>query len=260
MPFLSFVAPGLEPATWVLLATYLIVAVAAFAHGFIGLGFPMITTPCLALLTDLRTAVIVSVLPNIAVNIVSIARGGRWAESIGQHWRLAIYVFLGSLFGTQLLVGLPTDPLKLGLAAMIVVSLNINRIKRLDWQVLLSRRRLSEACFGTFAGILSGTVNVSVPPLAIYFMGLQLSPLATVQVFNLCFIIGKLTQAASLGAAGLLGWDQLAASVPLAIVALLCLRLGMGFGKRLSPAAYRSWLDRTLWVMAGVLVAQVALS
>jgi hypothetical protein len=90
-------------------------------------------------------------------------------------------------------------------------------------------------------------------------MGLQLSPLATVQVFNLCFIIGKLTQAASLGAAGLLGWAQLVASVPLAIVALLCLRLGMGFGKRLSPAAYRGWLDRTLWVMAGVLVAQVAL-
>ena len=95
MSFLLFVTPSLEPATWVLLATYLIVAVAAFAHGFIGLGFPMITTPCLALLTDLRTAVIVSVLPNIAVNIVSIARGGRWADSIGQHWRLAIYVLLG---------------------------------------------------------------------------------------------------------------------------------------------------------------------
>ena len=248
-----------DHALAIALATYFVVAFAAFVHGFIGLGFPMITTPCLALLTDLRTAVIVTVLPNIAVNIVSIARGGKWSESLGQHWRLAVYVFLGSLLGTQLLVGLPSEPLKLGLAAMIVVSLNLNRIKRFDWKLLLSRRRLSEACFGTVAGILSGTVNVSVPPLAIYFMGLQLTPLATVQVFNLCFIIGKLTQAGSLAAASLLGCAELLASVPLAIVALLCLRLGMGFGKRLSPAAYRNWLDRTLWAMAAVLVVQVVL-
>ena len=244
----------------IVVATYLVVAFAAFVHGFIGLGFPLITTPCLALLTDLRSAVIVTVLPNIAVNIVSIARGGKWSESLGQHWRLAVYVFLGSLLGTQLLVGLPPEPLKLFLAAIIVVSLNLNRIKRFDWKRLFARRRLSEACFGTVAGLLSGTVNVSVPPLAIYFMGLQLTPLATVQVFNLCFIIGKLTQAASLGAAGLLGRSELLASLPLAIVALLCLRLGMGFGKRLSAAAYRNWLDRTLWVMAAVLVVQVVLA
>lgn len=250
---------GLDHSTLVLVATILIVAFAGFVHGFIGLGFPMITTPCLALLTDLKTAVIVTVLPNVAVNLVSIARGGNWSASLGPHWRLAIYVLLGSLLGTQLLVGLPADPLKLALAAMIVVALQLERIKRFDWKRLLARRRLAEAGFGTLAGILSGTVNVSVPPLAIYFMGLQLTPLATVQVFNLCFIVGKLTQAVTLAAAGLLGTAELKASLPLAIIALLCLRLGMAFGKRLSPAGYRAWLDRTLWAMAVVLVLQVAL-
>lgn len=257
MDFPNFPLASADPALLILLATFVVVAVAAFVHGFIGLGFPIITTPCLAVITDLRTAVILTVLPNIAVNIVSIARGGQWSDSLGQHWRLAIYVLLGSLLGTQLLVGLPPEPLKLGLAAMIVVSLNLNRIKRFDWRRLLARRRLSEACFGTVAGILSGTVNVSVPPLAIYFMGLQMTPLATVQVFNLCFIIGKLTQAGSLAAAGLLGRADLLASLPLTVVALICLRLGMGFGQRLSPDAYRSWLDRTLWAMAAVLVLQV---
>ena len=180
----------------------LIVGIAAFAHGVIGVGFPLITTPCIALLTDLKTAVLITVLPNILLNILSILRGGNWRDSLLKHWRLAAYVLLGSLVGTQLLIGLPAEPLKLALALMMLVSINLNRLKKLDWSFLRRHRRTSEAAFGLIGGILSGTVNVSVPPLAIYFIGLDLSPVATVQLFNLCFIVGKLTQAGTLAAHG----------------------------------------------------------
>ena len=242
-----------------LLATFFIAAIAAWVHGFIGLGFPLITTPLLTLLTDLHTAVIATILPNIAINVLSIARGGHWSESIGRHWPLAVYVLLGSVIGTQLLIGLPAMPLKIFLALAILVSLNLDRLKRLDWHGVLSHPHLAPAFFGILAGIFSGTVNVSVPPLAIYFLGLSLTPVATVQLFNLCFIVGKVTQAVSLAIAGELGMDTLLASVPLTVISLAALAAGMRWQKRMSGNRYRLWLNRTLLVMAVVLIIQVSI-
>lgn len=240
------------------LAIATVVAVAAFAHGLIGVGFPLITTPCIALFTDLKTAVLITVLPNILLNVLSILRGGNWRASLARHWRLAAYVLVGSLVGTQLLIGLPAAPLKLALGLMMLVSINLNRLKKLDWSAL-TRHRLSEAGFGLVAGVLSGTVNVSVPPLAIYFMGMDLSPTATVQVFNLCFIVGKLTQAGTLAAHGQFTLAILWQSALLTVLAVACLIPGMKIQSRLDPAIYRRWLNHTLLLMAALMLLQVAL-
>jgi len=238
----------------------LVVGIAAFAHGVIGVGFPLITTPCIALLTDMKTAVLVTVLPNILLNTLSILRGGNWRESLLRHWRLAAYVLVGSLVGTQLLMGLPAEPLKLVLALMMLVSVNLNRLKKLDWSFLKRHRRLSEAGFGLIGGILSGTVNVSVPPLAIYFIGLELSPTATVQLFNLCFIVGKLTQAGTLAFHDAFDAQVLWQSAGLTILAVACLIPGMRIQSRMDAATYRHWLNITLLAMAAIMLLQVFLA
>ena len=78
-----------------------IVITAGIAHGAIGFGFPLISTPLVALLVDIKTAVLITVVPNIAVNIVSIVRGGNWRESIGRYWPMATWVVSGTLIGTH---------------------------------------------------------------------------------------------------------------------------------------------------------------
>ena len=59
----------------VIAALVAIVIVGSITHGAIGFGFPLISTPLVALLIDIKTAVLITVVPNIAVNIVNIARG-----------------------------------------------------------------------------------------------------------------------------------------------------------------------------------------
>jgi uncharacterized membrane protein YfcA len=48
-----------------------IIAVAGLAHGTLGFGFPTISTPVVALFTDIRTAILVTLFPNIVVNLIS---------------------------------------------------------------------------------------------------------------------------------------------------------------------------------------------
>ncbi|HZX93386.1 MAG TPA: hypothetical protein VFE90_02645, partial [Myxococcales bacterium] len=79
-----------------------IVVGAGLMHGTMGLGFPIISTPLVTLLLDVKSAVLVTVIPNIAVNVVSILKGGNWRGSIGRHWPVAACVALGTLMGTRL--------------------------------------------------------------------------------------------------------------------------------------------------------------
>ena len=57
-----------------------IVGFAAAVHGTIGIGFPMIATPLLALVTDVRTAILLLVLPTVVLNVANILKGGRWTS------------------------------------------------------------------------------------------------------------------------------------------------------------------------------------
>ena len=73
----------LSLALW--FAVFGVVAVAGLLQGAIGFGFPVIATPVLAMLMDIRTAVVVTVMPNIVTGVVTVFRGGNWSESLGRH-------------------------------------------------------------------------------------------------------------------------------------------------------------------------------
>ena len=104
-----------------IVAIVAIVIVAGLAHGTLGFGFPLVSTPLVALLVDVKTAVLVTVVPNIALNLISVARGGKWGQSVGEHWPLAGWVVIGTFFGTRLLLTLRPEPLQLLLAVIIVL-------------------------------------------------------------------------------------------------------------------------------------------
>src|SRR6202171_277990 len=152
-----------------------IVIVGGITHGAIGFGFPLVSTPLVALLIDIKTAVLITVVPNIAVNVVSIVRGGNWRESIGKYWPIAVWVVIGTMIGTHFLLVAPPELLQLLLAAIIVLYLLQDRIRQLDLTWIRRRPGASGGAFGVVAGLFSGAVNVSAPPLVVYFMMLELT-------------------------------------------------------------------------------------
>lgn len=235
--------------------TYAVVCMSALAHGILGLGFAMLATPLLALLGDVRSAIVLLLLPTLAINIVNVIHGGHWRESIGRFWPLALFGGIGSLLGTQLLVLTDPAPYKLLLAGMIAVYLNVHRLGiRLQW--VQRHVIIASALFGLIGGVLAGTVNVMVPALIIFALEMRLSPLVTVQLFNFSFFFGKLAQGAVLTAHGYLDGGHLVTALPLVTLALAGLAVGMRFRRRLSVDLYRKWLRRVLAAISVLLVLQ----
>jgi uncharacterized protein len=234
-----------------------IITLAGLTHGTLGFGFPLISTPLVALFVDIKTAVLVTVLPNMAVNIVSILRGGNWRESIGKYWPLALWVVLGTLLGSRLLLTVPHEPLQLLLAAIIVVFLLQDRLRQLDWSWVKRKPQLAAFFFGLTAGVLSGAVNVALPPLVIYLMTQELTPLAMTQTLNLCFIAGKMVQAIALGVSDAPSQQLLYASLPLVPLAVVAVYAGMRLQSRISTETYNGLLRKALGAIAVVLILQV---
>jgi uncharacterized membrane protein YfcA len=248
--------PGFED---IQVSTYLlilgIVLLAALVHGALGMGFPMLATPLAAMLTDVLSAMLIVLVPTLAVNIVSIAKGGHWRQSVGRHWPLALYGALGSIVGTRLLVATDPAPYKLLLAAVILGYLYINRYGvRMPW--VNRRPALAYLVFGTCGGLLAGTVNVMVPALIIFALEAGLAPRVTVQVFNFCFLLGKLSQALVLARTGLFTSDVILATVPLAAATVAALAVGMILQNRIDGETYRRWMKHVLLVIAVMLVGQ----
>jgi uncharacterized membrane protein YfcA len=246
-----------ESIGWfVWLAAGAISLLAGLAHGILGLGFPMLATPLLAILVDIRTAVLLTLLPTVTVNLISILRGGGWGESIGRYWPLALMIPVGSVAGTWLLVSVDPAPFRLLLAAIILLHLASHRIRGAHLQWVRTYPWAAYLLFGLAAGFLAGTVNVMVPLLIIFALEIGMAPAVMVQVFNLCFLAGKTAQIVTFGYSGVLTFSLIAATLPLAAGAAATLFLGMRIRGRVDAETYRGWLRKVLVVIALVLIGQ----
>ena len=243
---------------WMWVALLVAIVVAGVAHGAIGFGFPLISTPLVALVTDVRTAVLTTLVPNLVLNAISIVRGADAGATLRRYWPVAAYVLLGAIVGTRVLAVADAHTLKLLLAAMIVAYLLLSGQDRVDWTRLARFPHLAPFVFGGLGGFFSGAVNVAVPPLLIYFSALQLPPLVMTQALNLSFFVGRSAQAVSLLSSGQLHSALVVLSLPLSLISVLALAGGFRLRPRINAATFTRIVRVTLWAMAITLSGQVA--
>ncbi len=233
-----------------------IILFAGLVHGTLGLGFPLMATPLLALFVDVRSAILITLLPTVAVNVASILRGGQWRDSIGRYWPLGVYALIGSVVGTSFIVVSDPAPFKLLLAALIFLYLGSTRLANFKMPWVTEHRGWSMMIFGLVAGVSAGSTNVMVPILIVFALEMGLRTTAMVQVFNMCFLAGKVAQMAVFAGTGLLGSQLLVSTAPLAVVALAALLVGMSLRRRISGDTYRTIIKWVLFSVALILVGQ----
>jgi len=248
---LEWINLGWPVIAWIIVVTML----AGYIQGLLGVGYPMLATPLLSLVVDLRTAVIVTVPTIMLLSAYLIFRGGNLRESVARFWYMPPCMVVGALIGARIF--LSVDPswllLSLGLALLMYVSL--------DWlgraQFPGAKRFLHPGAVlcATLAGVSESAINVGGPFLLIWCLVMGLTPVTLIQVLNLCFLTGKTTQVAALTAGGIpvMAWLS---TVPLAVFALLPFLLGIRMRERSDVAAYRRWLRVFLSLMAFLMIAR----
>ena len=236
-----------------------IITVAGLVHGTLGMGFPVVATPVLALMVDVRTAILITLLPTAAVNLGSIFNGADRTGIIRRFWPLAMYSVLGTVAGTRALVELDPAPFKLLLASLLLLYLAVAGRQSAGLPWVGRHPAVSMFIFGVLAGIAGGTTNVMLPVLIVYTLELGLGRTPMIQVFNMCFLTGKLTQMGVFVEAGLFTLEVAAITAPLALLAAVALAVGLRLRERIPAQAYRHFVKALLLVLAVLLVAQYLL-
>jgi uncharacterized membrane protein YfcA len=237
----------------------MVVSVMLFAglvHGTLGLGFPMVATPMLAISFDVRTAILITLLPTVAVNLMSIWNSRESLREARRYAPLVATTLLGSIVGAYVLAIADPDPFRLVLAGLILLYLWSNHTGRLSLQWINSHFIIAMMIFGLLAGLSGGTTNVMVPVLVIFFLSLDVPRPIMVPALNSCFLAGKVSQIAVLSMAGLVGMSLIIETAPLAVAAVLALTYGQTLREKIALDIYRRMLQLLLMVLALVLILQ----
>ena len=251
----------IESASFALLAWIAFVMLAAgLLQGALGFGFPFVATPLIAMVSDMRTAIVVVLLPTIATILVALFTAGPLGATLRRFWMMPLYAIVGAGAGTWLFVSAPDAPYTLLLALLTFVWLGFDSLGRTEWPLVRRNERWFAPLSGLTAGLFEGTANVAGPALIIFYLALGLTPAMLVQALNVCFLVGKSTQLTILATSGGVGAAEWLATLPLVAVGVAGSWCGVRIRHRIDAPTYRRWVKRGLFVIAIGLLAQYVYS
>jgi hypothetical protein len=251
---------NLELGAWALAFIAFACLLSGFTHGVIGFGYPIMATPLVALVIDVRTAIGLLAPVTLLLVVVSAVRGGSLVAIVRRFWLLPLSMAAGAWLGTLILLAAPPEPFLLLLALIIALYLNLDRLGRGRSRTVERLQAPFGLGFGFVAGIFEAAANVAGPVLLIYFMLIGLAPGLIIQTLNLCFTAGKSAQVLTWASTGALGSQMWLAIGALALPSVGALLFGMRLRERIDALTYRAWLHRALWLMVALLVGQFAVS
>ena len=88
---------------WLLIVAIPVVVFAGWIHGALGLGFPLIATPLIAIFIDVKAAILITLLPTASVNIASVMTAQNVIATAAKYRLLMLATFIGGVVGSVLL-------------------------------------------------------------------------------------------------------------------------------------------------------------
>ena len=227
----------------------------ALVQGSIGFGFPLISTPLLAMITDMKTAILYVVIPTLLINVVSLFSEGDILKAFKRFYPLALMAMVGSAIGTQILIYSSSEFFKLLLAISIFFYLFIQKFKfEMKW--VNEKPTFSIIVFGLLAGIIGGLTNVMSLILIIYSLEAKHSRKEVIQSANLCFLFGKLIQIIIFSIHGSFTQEVLNTSLLSLLVVGIAVVIGIKVKNKIPQDNYNKIIKVFLFLMAVALVYQ----
>ncbi|HEU5323132.1 MAG TPA: sulfite exporter TauE/SafE family protein, partial [Methylomirabilota bacterium] len=191
----------------------------------------------LAHVVGVKTAVALTIVPNIVMDALQLVRQGDVAATLRRWSALLAFGTVGTVLGTRLLVSLPPRVATLVLGGVVLLFVGLNAT-RLTPRVPARWRAWVSPPVGFVAGVVGGLTNVPGTPLVMLFYALGLDKTEFVRAVALTFMTYKLVQLGAVAAFGLLTWPLLLASLGLAALGLVGFGAGLRIQSRLDQRTF----------------------
>lgn len=242
--------------------TLVLVALTLFFAGFVkgatGMGFPLIATPMLTLLLDIRMAIVVLFLPSVVMDLGQIFRRGVPTAIFRRFSSMFLFALAGVFLGTWGLTRLPLWVLNLILGTAVVVFAGSGL---LAFTLTTSRRAepLMSPVMGFVGGFFLGLANAMGPVMALYLHGLRLDKADFVKAISTAFLMAKFWQVIALSTWGLFTAEALKLSLFVTAFILASFYLGLRAQDRIRQQTFNRAI-LVLLILAGLTLVYRALN
>lgn len=239
--------------TTILVAVALLLA--AYVKGTTGLGFPLIATPTVALLLDIRTAITILIIPNIVMDMAQIFRGSFSAAIFRRFAWFLLMTILGVFLGTKVLVTLPFWILDLALG-VTVLAFVVSNFLRIGFQISPPVETVLSPLAGVVTGFIMGITNAGGPAIAIYLYSLGLPKTEFIKSIATIFFVNKVSQLVAVSTWNLFTLSTLRLSLLVTLFCLLGFYVGLKTQDRVNQRTFNRGLLTLLFVIGVTLVVR----
>jgi uncharacterized membrane protein YfcA len=231
----------LDPTT-ILVAISLLLA--AYVKGTTGMGFPLIATPMVALLLDIRTAIAILIIPNIVMDVTQVFRGSFSRTIVRRFAWFLLLTVAGVFLGTKVLVSLPIWLLDLALGTIVLLFV-ASSLFHLEFRISAEGEKILSPIAGLVSGFVMGITNAGGPAIAIYLYSLALPKTEFIKSIATIFIVNKVSQLIAVSTWNLFTVSTLRLSL---LVTLFCLA-GFYAGLKTQDRVNQTTFNRALLVL-----------
>ncbi|MCT7378430.1 sulfite exporter TauE/SafE family protein [Chelativorans salis] len=220
--------------------------------GATGAGAPVLAVPALAMMFDVKFAVVVMLVPNLLTNIWQgwLFRRHRLPASF--IWGFAAAGAAGVVAGTLMLAFFSQQLLSLMVAAAVFGYVFL-RLARPDWKIaypLASRLRLPA---GLTAGVLQGASGISAPVSITFLNAMRLERPVFISTVSVFFAVMSALQIPALGYFGILSEHGALISLAALFPILAFMPVGSALARRLSKENF----DRAILILLSLLALKL---
>ncbi|WP_309085165.1 sulfite exporter TauE/SafE family protein [Chelativorans sp.] len=220
--------------------------------GATGAGAPVLAVPAIAMIVDVKFAVIVMLMPNLLTNLWQGWNLRRHLLPAPFVIRLAGAGAAGVFVGTLMLAFLSPDLLSLMVAGAVIIYILLRRA-RPSWQIAYPLASRLSVPAGLAAGVLQGAAGLSAPVSISFLSAMRLERHIFMATISMLFVAMTALQIVTLVYLGIFSVEGALISLMAMVPILAFMPVGAALGRRLSREAF----DRAILVLLGVLAAKI---
>lgn len=209
--------------SWIIL----IVVIASLVKGITGFGFALVSLPPLMIWYAPKEIIPVLLLCNLFASIIIVLQKKEQQLINGQFKSLIIFGALFTLIGVMFLKYLPEE-LMIVILSIFLILLSVLSILGVQYPIKLTNH--SYKIVGAFLGLLTGSISVSGPPMALFLHSAKVDNQQFREIFSWFSIVTSAVALTGYFALGILTFK----SFKMAFLFLPILFIGSFIGKRIN--------------------------
>lgn len=211
--------------------------------GIVGLGLPIISLALLAIMFDLVTAIILTLIPSLITNIWQALSGANGKVILKRILPFLIMALITIWLGAYILSSQNMTLLTVLLGALLI-SYSLLSLFGVNFSISNKHRKGAGILLGAVNGVITGMAGIYIVPSVMYFQAISLRRDEIVQAMGILFSLSSASMLLAYRHQNMLTMEQ----AMLSLYALFPALIGMYYGKKIRPYLSEATFKKVLFI------------